>query len=120
MEAIRKYGVDVDIIINVEIKSKTSQIKSLKFKGKMNSIEVMSLLNLFKMRPIGVDSKNDNLDRIIDDNICLCSFLEELSTILTANSSATIEKKSNLIKKKLNSIKIRVKAYDIFSSCKIT
>ena len=89
--------------MNVDIKSSPSQIKSLKFRGKINSIEFMSLLNLFKIRPIGVDSKNDNFDRIIVESIFLCNFRDEKSTMLTEKYSAAIENISIIYKKKLKS-----------------
>jgi len=64
--AIKKYGVDVVIVINVVKRLSMTQFKSLKFNGKVNSIAFMSLLNLFNILPMGVASKKDNFDRMIE------------------------------------------------------
>ena len=104
--AIKKYGVDVDIVTNVVMRLKITQIKSLKLRGKVNSIEFISLLNLFRMRPIGVVSKKDNFDRISDLSMSWWSFRDERSVIRIEKNSAASEKKSKNFSKIRNSLKI--------------
>jgi hypothetical protein len=69
IRTIKKYGVDTDIINMIIITSIVQYKKSLKDNGNWNSIELMSLLNLFKMRPIGVDSKKLILHLNIEESI---------------------------------------------------
>ena len=51
-KAAKNRGVEVDIIMNVEVRSKIIHNKSLKWIGMINSKELTSLLNLLKLKII--------------------------------------------------------------------
>lgn len=59
--------------------------------GSTNSTEYMSLLNRLMIRPIGVDSKNCMVLRMIDLSILPSKTRDDRSIDITDNSSATIE-----------------------------
>ncbi len=87
-------GVDMDIIMKVVITSRIQYTKSLNEIGNMNSTEYMSLLNLFMIRPIGVDSKNCIVECMIDTSMLLSSLRDDLIIVATEQSSAKIEQAS--------------------------
>jgi hypothetical protein len=78
---LRNRGVLMDMIMMLVKASKAEPMRSLNDMGMMNSMAFMSLLNRFRMRPMGVASKKDILLCIIDVSMLLWKFLDELTTI---------------------------------------
>lgn len=77
----QKPGVEIEIMIIIINTWNKHRISILNDAGIIISTASISFENLFKILPVGVDSKNCIVDRRIENNIELCKNLADLITI---------------------------------------
>ena len=81
-------GELTEITIITDITLNPNLVEPLNVSGIFVSVKSISLLNLFKIRPIGVDSKNCILQCKILLSIVLCRFFDALTYIKANIKSA--------------------------------
>jgi hypothetical protein len=88
MRQTMNNGVFIEITARIDMQMKASRRQTWKKLGILLSIDSMSLEHRFKMRPIGVDSKNFISHRRIDMSKASWSFLAALTKIQIEEKSA--------------------------------
>ena len=79
--ATRKSGVDLEMTTTTDAMLKKQERRDFMELGMDSSVALMSLVNLLRIRPVGVDSKNRKGERRTDSSILLCRIVVALMNI---------------------------------------